>query len=425
MNKDTLRRILPTPILGFLKSVRCFYRAIFIFLETKIAPFIAFKMTFLIRPLYKFCEARNFCFIANIPDSDGVGHILVETDDFLRRQFLNELDRTKKYILIKKSHWLSKEYLSLYKYKFHFAICSSFLYYLTLPLIMRYETIRIDCGLSRTKWHPINNLDLVQGENLPSWPKTITKHKNLSEWAERYRRRARSSNFFPLKDFNTSVSNFLEPFRNQKIALIHIKTNVGNATAKVTNPYTYLQTIEYLLDLKYKLIFFGREKIPELFNKYKLFNYSESKYASFTHDIQLFNIASLAIMGGSGAFLFAECMNVDLLYINYWHLFRLPAAHSAICIPSLVRTPSKNFLKFSEQWKLYKNAQDGRVEVFPFDQFEARNATSDEILAGCQELINLKETQSPLQIQFARLSDYYFGESRISDYFIKKHESLL
>ncbi|HSX37957.1 MAG TPA: TIGR04372 family glycosyltransferase [Chlamydiales bacterium] len=371
----------------------------------------------------------NVCFLANIPDSDGVGHIVVEIDDFMRRLFLKEIDATKKYVLIRKSRRISREFTRLYKHKFDLAVCSSFLYYLTLPLIIRYADIRLDCGLSRTKWHKLNSADEVKSEKLSEWPKTITKHKNLSEWEDRYRRRVESPYFTPLRDFRKSddrLDQFLAG--SDKIALIHLKTNISNATAKQTDSSTYIPTIEALITQKYQLVFAGREKMPELFKNYDIFNYAESKLSSFTNDIILFNRADLAIMGGSGIFLLAECLNIPLLYINYWHLYRLPATSSSICVPALVQDLSGRLLTFSDQWNLYKNADDAKSEVFPFDRYEARNATADEILKACQELIEIKRNNTELtalQKKFNNASDYYFGESRISDYFIQQHKDLL
>ncbi len=429
MNTATLKRLLPSPTISFLKAIRKCYRGIFKILETQVAPFVAFKLTFLIWPSYKICKSLNICFLANIPDSDGVGHIVVESDDFMRRQFLKTLDSNKKYVLIKKSHWLSKEFIRLYKHKFDLAICSSFLYYLTLPLIIRYEDLRLDCGLSRTKWHKLNGSDEVISQELPTWPKTITKHKNLTEWEDRYRRRVQSSNFAPLKDFKKR-DNRLDQFlgSSDKIALLHIKTNISNATAKQTDSNTYLPTIEYLIANNYRLVFAGREKMPDLFKKYGILNYAESRIASFSNDIQLFNRSHLSIMCGSGIFLLAECLNINLLYINYWHLYRLPATRTSVCVPSLMQTRSRDFLKFSDQWNVYLNANDARSEVFPSDLYDAINASADEILKACQELVEIEKHNTeltPLQKKFNQGSDYYFGESRVSEYFLQKHKDLL
>jgi putative glycosyltransferase (TIGR04372 family) len=426
VNKNRLKSLLPKPLFSLLKATRDLYKKIFVALETRLLPFVAFQLTFSIWPLYKLCKSLNICFLANIPDSDGVGHIIVETDDFMRRQLLNELDPNKKYILIKKSHWLSKEFIRLYKHKFHFTCCSSFLYYLTLPLIMKYDELSLDCGLSRTKWHPMPPSDLVQNKDLPTWPKIITKHKNLTEWEDRYRRRVRSSSFAPLKDFkrgDKQLDQFLA--KTDQIALIHLKTNISNSTAQVTDCKTYLPTIEYLLNNKYQIVFCGREKIPELFKQYDILNYAESKVASFSNDIRLFNRAKLAITGGSGIFLIAECLNVDLLYVNYWHLYRLPATRNSVCIPSLVETHSGRMLPFREQWELYKQANDAQSELFPKDLFRGKNASEDEILEGCKELLHTKNDKlTPLQMEFNRSADYYFGEPRVSEYFLQKYKSL-
>jgi len=428
MNKDRLRRILPQPLISLFKIIRGGYRAIFIFYETGIAPFIAFKMSFLLWPIFKACEACNLRFLTN--HCDGIGHLVVETDNFFRKQLLNETDPKKKYILIRKSHDMSKQFVSMYRHKYNWAICNSALYYTTLPLLMRHPSLCLDCGLSRSKWHLLKRDEEVRDDALPPWPKILTKHKNLMEWEDRYRRKVKSSHLSPLRDYRNPdkrLDEWIQKCENKKIALIHLKTNTVNATAKITDAATYLPTIEYLTSLDYQLIFVGREKMPEIFKKYKILNYAESKIANFANDVSLFCRADLAITGGSGIFLLAECLNTPLLYINYWHLYRLPASQNAVCIPTLVQDSSRTLLKFSEQWNLYKSANDCRSEVFPAHQYEARNASDDEILSACQELIALNRNAiplSPLQKKFTSSSDYYFGESRVSEYFLKKHKTL-
>lgn len=337
----------------------------------------------------------------------------------------------KRYILIKKPRATAKQYLSIYRHEFHWAICSSALYYLTLPLLIRYPSIAVDCGLSRSKWHLLKSEDEEKNPTLPSWPKCITKHKNLTEWEDRAKRFVKSSEYFPLKTFknhDNSLNTWMQKYENKKIALIHLKTNVGNATAKATDASTYHPTIEFLTSLDYQLVFVGREKMPDIFKKHDILNYAQSGIANFANDIALFNRADLAITAGSGIWLLAECLNVPFLFINYWHVYRIPASKNCVCLPTLVQNYSGSFLNFTEQWDLYKNANDSKAEIFPFHQFEARNATDDEILAACQELIELKRNDLPLnslQKEFSEGSDYYFGNSRVSQYFLQKHKRLL
>lgn len=103
MIKAALLRILPASMISLLRIILRRYRALFVFYETSIAPFIAFRLSFLLWPIFKICETCNLCFLNNIPDGDGIGHITVETDDFFRKRFLDEIDSKKEIHLNKKA----------------------------------------------------------------------------------------------------------------------------------------------------------------------------------------------------------------------------------------------------------------------------------------------------------------------------------
>ena len=93
-----------------------------------------------------------------------------------------------------------------------------------------------------------------------------------------------------------------------KIALIHMKLHVINATAAQSDPSAYELAIRRLTDDGYQVVFVGREPFPPLFAKLGVLNYSESPVASYRHDVQLFAKASMAITAGSGISCLPDCM---------------------------------------------------------------------------------------------------------------------
>ncbi len=424
--RKQIAAFLPLPIKRLLKKGLACRHSIANFYEAKATPFIAFKLHLLLWPLFKILQRNNVCLLANI--ADGTGHILIETDNFIRRHALNEIDRSKKYILILKPTSLSKNFTQTYEHQPYTLVCSLFLYYLTLPIIMKYSSITLDCGLSRLKWQPVPFSKQVETKS--AWPKVITKQQNLLEWEAIYQRRNTSPNFFPLKKFKPDIEELSSAlnFRNKKLALVHIKTACINATAKETDPHSYLSTLAFLSDCGYQLVFVGREKMPDIFKPYDMINYAESKLANFKNDIQLFDMADLAITGGSGIFFLADCLNTKLLYLNYWQLFRTPANHNCICVPTLVEDiHQKRMLSFSEQWNLYYE-DNNPVESFPSDYFNARNASDDEILAACKELIEdpkLRSKTTNLQQTFNQIPSYLSSDKPVvSEYFLRKHAVL-
>lgn len=401
-----------------------------IFYECRVAPFLATKLPWVLWPAYRLLAALNVCFVINI--ADGVGHIISELDNFFRMLHLGEIDRNKRCVWVRKSIHLSRACVDLYGRKFWWAISNDLIYALLLPITIRYKDITVDCGLSRMKWQLTDNREYYPPMPGESYLHRISKSEARTQWADYHKRRLKCSDYFPLKGATPDDEDLIR-FLNgdaEKLALIHIRTGVVNATAKPTDPETYLEALEYLVDLGYRLIFVGREKMPEVFRRYQAINYSESNVASFKNDIQLFNLADMAITAGSGISYLADCYDKPYLYLNAWHLDQVTFSRKCIFVPTLVREVSGEFLKFSEQIELYYSLPDVGPEVFPETQYQARNATTDEILAAAQEMISLRENyqeRSSLQEQFRQLdSDGLLrcSEARCSEYFLKKHSDL-
>ncbi len=399
--------------------------------EIHLAPFLATKLSWVLWPAYRLLAACNICFVVNI--ADGTGHIISELDNFFRKRRLGEIHMKMRYAFIRKPTDKSRACVDLYGHKFWWAICNYFIYALLLPIIIHYKDITLDSGLSRLKWQLTDNNEYYRPMPGQSYLHRISKSEGQAQWVDYYKRRMRCPKYFPLKEA-TFDNNQLIEFLNgnaEKLALIHIKTNIMNAAAKLTDPKTYLDTLAYLVDLGYHLVFVGREKMPEVFQQYQIINYSESSIASFKNDIQLFNLADIAITAGSGISYLADCYGKPLLYLNYWHLFMPPFSRYCVCVPTLVQQRSGGLLKFTEQWELYNSLADVGPEIFPEMQYQARNATSDEILAATKELISLKENyqeRSALQERFRHLDNklgwLFNSGSRVSEYFLKKHSDL-
>jgi putative glycosyltransferase (TIGR04372 family) len=400
--------------------------------EIRVAPFMAANMPWMFWPAYRLLRASNICFVLN--SSDGTGHIIPELDNFFRMLFLGELDPSKRYVWVRKSNDFTRTCVRFYRHKFWWAIANNLVYDLLLLITVRYRDITLDVGIARSKWQLSPSNEYHPPDDRQTFLHFVSKAEATRQTLDWYTRRLKSAEYFPLADAtfeNGELIQFLKG-NTDRLALVHIKTYVANATAAPTDPETYLEALSYLTDLGYNLVFVGREEMPDVFHRYGIINYSESRIASFSNDIQLFNMAQAAIVGASGIGWLAEVFkDIPYLFLNSWHIGRPLFGRNCIYVPTLVTDPSGSQLSFSDQIELYHSLPDLEHEFFPASRFRARNATSDEILAATQEMIALKNEhreRSALQEGYRRIDEgnlMYLSLARCSEYFLQKHSALL
>lgn len=403
--------------------------------ETRIAPWLSAYLFFLWWPLAWYCRRNNICFVVNI--AEGTGHVLPELDNFFRQLKLGEIDPERRYVWLRTKNDFSRACVKLWGKKFFLARESTFLYDICLPLMLRAYDITHDAGTSALYWQLP-----AQGAASPAKPWQTYLHMGTKKeahrlWLEYYRRRNQTSNFVPLKEFGSDLLRpdaELQDFLGgnmSRLALIHIKTNMMNATASPTDPATYLPMLHHLLDKGYYLVFVGREEIPEVFQTLPMLNYAQSCLASFEHDLQLFAVSQLSVTGGSGIAWIADVLDMPIVYLNSWHMFMPPFTKKCIYVPTLVQTKAGQFLSFREQFDLHYATGPEGGDVFPSDGYVAVNADEDDILSAVRELLAGLDGATPptwQQQQFAHLhrgSWLRYAGSRVSDSFVKKYTHLL
>ena len=396
--------------------------------ETKTAPFLAKYFFWIFWPIYKIFKVMRFCFVMNI--AGGVGHIIEELDYFTRRYHLKKIDNNKRYIWIRFPDEYSDTCIELYGKYFWYAKSSFVIYELLLPILMYYKDITIDSGLSRLKWQLTEDKKYYQPLAKQTYLHQISKEESFKNHFNYINIRKKTRKFFPLMLPNNHENKELVDFigTDKKIALVHIKEYVCNATAETTDPLTYLETLIYLEKLNFQLVFVGREKMPSVFNQFSIINYAQSQIASFENDIKLFNMASIAIICGSGLSYLADCIDLPYLYINSWHVHFCPCSPKCILIPALVLDKkNKKLLTFSHQIDLYNKLKDTGPEIFPYQKYDVKNALSDEILVGVKELLSQKDIEN--NILQKRMKEKHFllhnMDTNFSNYFLKKYSKLL
>lgn len=397
--------------------------------EIEVAPRRAIRWGWLYRLIAAILKSAGVRFVVNV--FPGMGHNTVELDYFFRRRKTGEWPEHFKFVLARRPNPVHLDTMTLYGHRFWLASMSVPLFNLILPLTMRCRDIDIDCGLSRLKWQ-------IEGDGWSPAPQGQTFLHQISKeevglaWKKYYEIRAVTADFFPLRD-GLGVDDELLTFlggRADNLALVHVKLHVMNATGAPTDPRSYLDAMVHLRAKGYRLVFVGREEMPTCFAELDVINYAQSPIASYKHDLQIFGAAKLAITAGSGIALMPDCMGIPLVYLDSWHIGMPLFSASCISVPALVEDARTGRpIPFDAQIKLYETLPDHGDEVFPAG-WRARNASSDEIVAAVQELLDLIDAPGPrsdLQDRFCQLrKDGLLGltQSRVSEFFLNKHRDL-
>ncbi|MBI3251415.1 MAG: TIGR04372 family glycosyltransferase [Candidatus Andersenbacteria bacterium] len=403
--------------------------------ETRLAPYLAIYGWWIWWPLYRFLKKNNVCFVVNI--AEGTGHVLPELDNFFRQLRLGEIDPRKKYIWLRTRNDFSRACVALYGHQFARAYESNLLYDFLLPILLKFHDVTHDAGTSALYWQLPKKGMMAPAKPWQTYLHMGTKQEAHRLWLEYYRRRSETADFVPLHEFggkalkpDAQLRAFLkeEPGR---LALIHIKTNIMNATAAPTDPATYMPALHCLLNQGFTLVFVGREEMPDLFRGLPMLNYAQSSVASFVHDLQLFALADVSVVGGSGIAWIADCLDKPVLYLNSWHMFMPPFSRKCIYVPTLALTKDGQLLSFKEQFELHYTGGVEKGDIFPIGDYQPVNANAADILHGLQELLaDLKGEKelTLLQEDFRRVhagSWMKYAHSRMSDSFVKKYTHLL
>lgn len=397
--------------------------------ETRIAPEIAIFGYWLVYPLARLLALQHIRFIWNM--ADGTGHIIPELDNFFHQEFLQELEKGVRYVLVRPKNTFSCACIKKYGHRFVFARASNLLYDLILPLVLAYPSLAHNIASSRLRWQIPEDRPFNISKPWQTYLYIVSKEEQdilNTAWGLR---RNNTTNPFPLWQKEALRNKELDTFLGddpRPLCLVHIKTSAMNSTTLPTDPVTYIKTLQFLMDIGYRIVLVGREKMPKKFLDLGVLNYSESSIATFNNDIDLFSRSKVAIISGSGINWLAGCYGIPYLYINYWHISKTPPEKLCIAVPTLIRKKGEQtYVHAKEQMDMYYSSEDNHEELFPYHSYEPINASDDEILLAMQELVALRQQYAEPTEQQRNIyitSGYPLLElckSRISSYFIKKH----
>lgn len=383
--------------------------------------------------IYLFYKRKKIVFAIN--SMPGVGHIFPELDYLFRILHLRNID-PKNCIVFCYPGDLSKAISILYSSLFFQVVFTRLRFGFLLPVPLLFPSISIDIGHSRLKWNlkdplkrKLRRIPCLQAlSQLPNTKLGIDQYNHYYQ----IRNETEGLLFLEIRKQNSfyikKIQELLSLHNRDKICLIHLKQNIANATAKITDPSTYFKSLLWLKDKGYKFVFVGREKMPKAFISFGIIDYANSPFVSFEYDIALFHLASLAILAGSGISYLADCLGVPFLYINSWHIANVPYSFYSMNIPALVKDLENNsFLSIQKQIDLFENNTRESDEL-DVRKYEAINATSEDILSGIIELTRPIHSPSPLQIafhkKFSKFGYMQNSKSRFSNTFLKKHQNL-
>ncbi|MFN4284032.1 MAG: TIGR04372 family glycosyltransferase [Alphaproteobacteria bacterium] len=414
-------------------KLRSLLISILMFCQSRIAPWVAQRAAWLYWPLAALCRRANIRFLINMPA--GMGHNTSELDRYLRHRLGQAPPLPHRVVLFRDPNQIHRDSAKLYRRHFWWIPTSRLIYCLLLPLPMRYRDLTIDGGMSRLKWQ-LREEDLSYSRPVPgqTYLHQISKEAGLGVWRDYFRLRAATPNVYPLSD-NIGIDADLLAFlggKAEKLALFHMKQHLSNATGAATEAADYLPAMRYLQTLGYNLVFVGREIMPREFAEIGVLNYAESPLASYRHDLQLFNEASVAVTGGSGIAYLPDCLGVPYVYANSWHIGMPMCSPYCVMTPTLVQESSSGrLLSFTEQAELYWSMPDDGHESFPQGKYRAINADGSEILEAVKEALSLKTEWRPLdELQSRYLKADERGllpvtGARVSAHFVAKHANLL
>ena len=243
----------------------------------------------------------------------------------------------------------------------------------------------------------------------------------------------KSQEFYPIKDklinFQDKKIQLLKDLNiKNKFIVIQMKLDKTNATFKILDPEEYLETINYFKNKNYDIVFAGREICPKIFLNNEVINYANSKYATPLNDYLLVAQSSFVISSGSGFCNIAEVTDKPILVINSFHGIQ-QFGRRTILLPTLLSINGKSLNPKTQHKYVCTFGQE--LNNNKFDNLKvAIMASSDDILESAKELekmINLPIPPfTPLQKKIHDSKSfplYADGLSRISDYYLSKHEN--
>lgn len=309
----------------------------------------------------------------------SIGHIIPEIDFLIKKI---DIKKGQKLIVFSNSMKNNLIIKILFKNHFRFFFSNNFIFNFIDKVSTNYPRTFIDPSLSCIISHYYDRKNIRK-----------TTQDMISNFYAYYKKRLICKSVFSKE---ITYSDNLDEFfninhisRDEKIALLHIKESKGNAALEPTNLNNYIPSINYLRENKYKVIFVGREKIPEMFTELNIINYTNYNKISLFNDLELVSRSSFVLSYASGFSNLPDHMNIPNVYMGSWHLLLPLFSKYTFFLPSLLNDEKGNKLKFSRQIQIFHECNHQQLhEIYPNIQFETPNALA---LLNCVKLATNKK----------------------------------
>jgi putative glycosyltransferase (TIGR04372 family) len=380
--------------------------------------YLAKYIYWIFRPLAEYLKIKKiYISINNL--SWATGHIYPEIDFIHRIRSIDNKYFNSTILYVYPKNIILKEIKNIISTQEVKIITSGITNLILYPLAMRYHEISIDAGQS----------SICHSRNKDFNPPSAHSHLNTFRvrqvlYAEI---RKKTSQYYPLRTVRSLSHSLSEFIGSDKYIVIQIKNIRVNATFNPVNSQTYCLTIEEFFKQGFKVVFAGRECMPEIFKKLNVINYSESNLASAANDYDLILNASFVIASASGFCYIPDCLDIPLLSVNNWQINGY-TGRKTLQIPSLLIINNEK-ISFSNQINhFYDLGQIGPNTPTPIG-WEVIDSSAEDILLASKELIRLSRnnfTEAPSKLQITYNSLFPFdlpsrGMSRTSHDFLAKN----
>ncbi|PTY02879.1 hypothetical protein DB347_23340 [Opitutaceae bacterium EW11] len=197
----------------------------------------------------------------------------------------------------------------------------------------------------------------------------------------------------PLRDGLSKVAldpEFRAVLEARKYAVVQIKAQVVNGTARVLDGDTYLPAFTRLRDEGYAIFLAGREPMPEEFKRFGVFDYPRSKFVSPKNDFSLFSRAAMGLVSPSGAGLFCDTLGIPCCQIGSWTLVPHPSEKTLLVPSRLKERATGKVMSFSQQLTAFRQAYHDvkGPGYFDFKNYEDIPPSAEEIAEGVREVLH-------------------------------------
>ena len=363
---------------------------------------------------------RNKIYIS-VHNLSAIGHLYPEIDLLIRYLRIGHLDRKAVIWFVMPSDPLLF-YLKKIFERDRLKIKLSGFQHLFFNLVMLVDKRQAIC-VSQSSLNYINGLKRLSPNDV-----------FLSRQYRRAVLLSKEQEIFPLRSYG---ENYIGESILDRIGIkgsyvvLQIKDRAVNGTFQAVDPRCYLLGLKWLKSKGYQIVFAGRERMPECFANFGVYNYSESEHANPLNDYMLIFHSSFVIGSASGFVMMAELLNIPLLTINSWQHVSY-VGRKTILIPTLLKKDGKN-LTFDQQKDYAFSTKPTGPDNLPLNKrdYKASDAKANDVLRGLVELLSRIESgdwgYSSLQKKVkerSRDSMLGVGLSRISHDFVDKNRKI-